>query len=268
MDVVRILHSILAPYPASAGASGAERRSPEGTATTGSFSSHLDEALRGPEEGAKPTPSLVPAVTQCLEEAMEEVSGPVAGPPESSPWDPPVPNQSMAEAVLQATESAVLPVSVGPVGPVGPAAAEPTNAISGQAATPEASAAAVTHVATKTATKASTTTSGAWAPTVYRGTGATGMGIGGSDADALASIQLKFAYYTDPDTYGVTNVGPEGRMFQEAVRRGHIPNTVEGLGTLLTYLGQGAFAMNGTPGRPAEATAFFDDWFSSPASLP
>ncbi|MSR03317.1 MAG: hypothetical protein EXR94_11360 [Gemmatimonadetes bacterium] len=76
------------------------------------------------------------------------------------------------------------------------------------------------------------------------------------------SLRAKFAQYPDPAANGVSDIGPEGRLFLDAVNRGFVPNTPEGLGTLLTYLWMGSAATAAQPARPAAISQYFGAWFS------
>lgn len=91
-------------------------------------------------------------------------------------------------------------------------------------------------------------------------TGATGPGFDWTEAGIAVQLQLKYGYYANPVAHGISDIGPEGRMFRAAVDRGLVPDSVEGLGTLLAHL---------SPARKDQhpaARAFFEEWFASPAA--
>lgn len=100
---------------------------------------------------------------------------------------------------------------------------------------------------------------------MLRGTGARGPGIGGTDAQVAETLRIKVDYYNNPAQYGVT-LNTEGRLFLDAVSRGYIPNSPEGLGTLLAYLGMGSFTDDAQIGRPPEMTAYFNQFFAAEAA--
>lgn len=93
-----------------------------------------------------------------------------------------------------------------------------------------------------------------------RTTGETGPGVNGTEAGIAEQLLLKHGYYSNPVTHGISDVGPEGRMFREAVARGLVPDSVEGLGTLLAHLSEARAS------RHPAARAFFAEWFASPAA--
>ncbi len=98
-----------------------------------------------------------------------------------------------------------------------------------------------------------------WASMTVRGSGATGKGVNGTDAAAHQVLVHKHQTYNNPGQYGMTN-NQEARLFLDAVDRGYVPNTPEGLGTLLGYLGKGAI---GADARPPEMTEYFRQFFVS-----
>lgn len=106
-------------------------------------------------------------------------------------------------------------------------------------------------------------TSAAWPPKAYGPSGAVGPGIASTEEAVANALRLKFEQYTNPAAHGVS-LNAEGRMFLEAVRRGHVPETVEGLGTLLAWLGMGR--VDPSNPRPGPITAFFDEWRQMPAA--
>jgi hypothetical protein len=123
---------------------------------------------------------------------------------------------------------------------------------------------AVPESAAPTATKATASVGSLpplgvlWAPLEYRGSGASGIGIGGTDADAQSEIRIKFGYYTEPAKYGVGE-NQESRLFRDAVAKGYVENTPAGLGALLTYLGKGSV---GADPRPPLITAYFNHFYA------
>jgi len=98
-----------------------------------------------------------------------------------------------------------------------------------------------------------------WGFLAIRGTGATGKGINGTDAAAQQMLVDKHQVYNNPRQYGMT-LNQEARLFLDAVDRGYVPNSPEGLGTLLAYLGMGA---TGTNARPPEMTEYFRQFYVS-----
>jgi hypothetical protein len=98
-----------------------------------------------------------------------------------------------------------------------------------------------------------------WASLVLRGSGATGPGIGGTDADMAAQLQRKVALYTEPAKHGVL-LNQEARLFLDAVEKGYVPSSSDGLGTLLAYLSKGSI---GPDPRPTPITAYFDEFFAT-----
>lgn len=98
-----------------------------------------------------------------------------------------------------------------------------------------------------------------WSTQVYRGSGASGPGIGGTDADAQAELVIKFGYYSNPAQHGVL-LNQEARLFLDTVAKGYVDNSPGGLGTLLTYLGQGS---TGATARPPMITEYFTQFFAA-----
>lgn len=103
-----------------------------------------------------------------------------------------------------------------------------------------------------------------WPPKALRGTGTEGPGIGGTDAQVAETLRIKVDYYNNPTQYGIT-LNTEARLFLDAVSRGYVPNSPEGLGTLLAYLGMGSFTSDTQIGRPPEMTAYFKQFFAAEA---
>ena len=98
-----------------------------------------------------------------------------------------------------------------------------------------------------------------WGFLAVRGTGATGKGVNGTDAAAQQMLVDKHQVYNNPGQYGMT-LNQEARLFLDAVDKGYVPNTPEGLGTLLGYLGMGA---TGSNARPPEMTEYFRQFYVS-----
>ena len=104
-----------------------------------------------------------------------------------------------------------------------------------------------------------------WTPRLLVPSGATGPGIQTTQAAVDESLATKFAQYTDPKANGVSDIGPEGRLFVDAVKKGYVPNTPEGLGTMLAYLSMGDYRADGSlTGRDPAISQYFNNWFSSP----
>lgn len=97
-----------------------------------------------------------------------------------------------------------------------------------------------------------------WAPESLRASGASGPGIAGTDAATQTDLANKFEYYTNPEKYGLT-LNQEARLFLDAVDKGYISKSPEGLGTLLSTLGRGAI---GPTARPPEMTEYFRQFFA------
>jgi hypothetical protein len=103
---------------------------------------------------------------------------------------------------------------------------------------------------------------GFWPTRGLTAIGVQSPGIAASDAAVGDATDLKFRYYSDPVPYGVSDISDEGRMFLEAVARGHVPKTAAGLMTMLAWGGMGDINRDGTlNGRPAEIGAFFREWY-------
>jgi hypothetical protein len=72
----------------------------------------------------------------------------------------------------------------------------------------------------------------------------------------------KHALYSDPAKHGVT-LNQEARLFLDAVSRGYVSNSPEGLGTVLSYLSMGSFADGPKAARPAAMTAYFNQFYAA-----
>ena len=102
-----------------------------------------------------------------------------------------------------------------------------------------------------------------WAPVSLRGSGASGPGIAGTDSATQTDLQNKFEYYTNPEKYGLI-LNQEARLFLDAVDKGYVSNSPEGLGTLLAGLGRGAVGHNA---RPPEMTEYFHQFYVGEQTL-
>ena len=106
-----------------------------------------------------------------------------------------------------------------------------------------------------------------WPARLLQPSGATGPGIQTTQSAVDDSLAIKFAQYTNPKAYGVTDISQEGRLFLNAVEKGFVPNSPEGLGTLLSYLSMGDVRADGSQtGRHAAISQYFNDYFS-PANV-
>ena len=100
-----------------------------------------------------------------------------------------------------------------------------------------------------------------WPARTAGGTGFAAPGIASTDAQVSGMMQLKFDYYTDPVGHGVSECD-EGRMFLDAVNRGYVPKTPEGLASLLSWNGMGDYDRDLIPtGRPVEISNYFSGWY-------
>jgi hypothetical protein len=98
-----------------------------------------------------------------------------------------------------------------------------------------------------------------WPALLLQPSGATGPGIQTTQADVDNSLAIKYAEYTNPKAYGVTDISLEGRLFLDAVKKGYVANSPEGLGTMLSYLSMGAYRADGSStGRPEAISQYFD----------
>jgi len=103
-----------------------------------------------------------------------------------------------------------------------------------------------------------------WASLAIRGTGvAADHGVNGSDSAWLKQLELKHDQYNNPGKYNAT-LNTEARMFLDAVDRGYVPNTPEGLGTLLGYLSKGSM---GPDSKPPAIAAYFNQFFANLNSM-
>ena len=98
-----------------------------------------------------------------------------------------------------------------------------------------------------------------WGSMLYRGSGARGPGIGGTDAEAQATLGVKFGSYTEP-TRSRASLNQEARLFLDAVSKGYVDDSPEGLGTLLSYLSKGSI---GADARPPMITAYFNQFYAA-----
>lgn len=102
-----------------------------------------------------------------------------------------------------------------------------------------------------------------WPTKLLQPSGATGPGIQTTQTAVDGSLATKFAQYTNPRANGVSDIGLEGRLFLDAITKGYVPATPEGLGTLLSYLSMGAIRADGSlTGREPAISKYFNDYFS------
>lgn len=73
-----------------------------------------------------------------------------------------------------------------------------------------------------------------------------------------ATLPDTWAQYEHPETYGISDIGDQGRLYLAAANRGFVPRTVEGLETVLAYLGRPDFAIQD---RAWEWVAFLSRWY-------
>ena len=100
-----------------------------------------------------------------------------------------------------------------------------------------------------------------WAPVAFSGGGVAAPGIAATGGQVAEMMQRKFDYYTEPARYGVSVID-EGRMFLDAVDRGYVPKTPEGLATLLSWNSMGDYDRDlKLTGRPPEISNYFKGWY-------
>ena len=100
-----------------------------------------------------------------------------------------------------------------------------------------------------------------WPAIAGPGAGLAAPGVASTGTVVIAMIQLKFDYYTDPIGHGVSE-GDEGRMFLDAVNRGYVDKTPEGLSTLLAWNSIGDYDRDlNVTGRPPEISNYFSGWY-------
>lgn len=216
MDVMKQLHSILAPPPVPAIRTRSAPANPE-TPAAPSFAATLAEAGLKPA-GAAPAAreeiavrdTLASLTDQAVDTEPVEVELPV--PEVEVPRPAPVSTGTVATDVPKAPKPSLLP-------PIGVQ----------------------------------------WVPVALRGTGASGHGVAGTDEAMARQLAAKHEQYTDPNRFGMS-LNVEAYMFLDAVEKGYVPNSPEGLGTLLGYLGQGAM---GPEARPPQMTEYFRQFFET-----
>lgn len=102
-----------------------------------------------------------------------------------------------------------------------------------------------------------------WPTKLLQPSGATGPGIQTTQAAVDESLAIKCAQYTNPRANGIADIGVEGRLFLDAINKGYVPATPEGLGTLLSYLSMGDIRADGSlTGRDPAIAKYFGDYFS------
>jgi hypothetical protein len=238
MNIFRTLQSILSAQPVP---EVIARKHPSNPATTSpfTFADELDQRVNFGDAVSAPA-----AASSSAEEAAVAEDA----------WPQPAEQSTIGEAVDTAAESD---------------AAALTDAIVSQATRAASETAAATASATSTvSTESDLMTLPAngvlWAPLTLRGTGASGAGIGGSDTQIAEQLTIKFEHYSNPQKYGVT-LNTEGRLFQDAVSRGYVPDSPEGLGTLLSYLSLGSQRPDNPGGRPNDMSNYFAQFMATDA---
>lgn len=200
------------------------------------------------------------ALAELVEEAGASPQAPYHG-SQAQGWTPAgagptvVPSAEAGEFILDATMPALLPDST----------EEPASRWPGES--PRAVVDRAPSASNQPSTPGAPPIGVLWTPKVLRGTGAEGPGIGGTDAHAAETLQIKVDYYNNPAKHGIA-LNTEARLFLDAVSRGYVPNSPEGLGTLLAYLGMGSFTSDTQIGRPPEMTAYFKQFFAAAAAPP
>ena len=270
MDILRKLQSILSPGAGPVNPSYRSRPKAEGS-PRGSFADTLAAVTRdGSDSAVFAVPNRRPSA--------------VAEPPSITPSRP-VTTGLVTEVIavpLSEPEPPAGPVilpEVNPDGPLSPPEADTRETLADAAARELARGAAGEKAAQKnqkTDEVAPTATGDEgrprpstidllpplgveWVSMVLRGSGRTGPGIAGSDADTQDQLKVKVAYYSNPTQYGI-KLNQEARLFLDAVDRGYVPKTAEGLGTLLAYLSKGSF---GPDARPTAITAYLDQFYAA-----
>ena len=102
-------------------------------------------------------------------------------------------------------------------------------------------------------------TSTRWPAIPIEGSGASGHGIDGSTVGLRNMLAVKCDYYLRPEAYGMT-LNQEGRLFRDAISKGYVEATPDGLGILLAYLGKGAL---GEDARPEHMTHYFKAFYDA-----
>lgn len=240
MNIFRTLQSILSAQPVP---EVIARKHSSNPATTSpfTFADELDQRVNFGD--AAPAPEAVSSPAE--ETAATENAG-----------TQPAEQSTIGEAVDTAAESDAAALTDAIVSQATRAASETTAATASAASTVSPESDLMTLPADGVL----------WPPLTLRGTGASGWGVGGSDAQMTDQTALKFEYYSDPEKYGM-QLNTEGRLFQDAVNRGYVPNSPEGLGTLLSYLSMGSQRPENPNGRPNEMTAYFAQFFAAERNL-
>lgn len=253
MDVMRKLHSILSPGPVAANRSQSRPVKAEVPDPT-SFAERLREASKTEVTRPQLTPDKPRTADVAFESPAPDIDLPAA---QELPIEPVVVElrdtlestvareqervYAAAEVDLEVPEPAVpeLAKETVPEAPASPAKAsnEPTPSLLPPIGV-------------------------AWSSAFLRGSGATGLGIAGDDATTALDLVNKHEYYNNPAKYGLT-LNMEARLFLDAVDKGYVPNTPEGLGTLLATLSKGTVGPNA---RPPEITAYFQQFFAAERS--
>ncbi len=246
MDLLRRLQSILAPPPIPANDSYQRRSDPAGR--TPSFSIALADAtgeqpaieVTGvrPARSAAIGPSKTAGPTVLPDPEPREVA---VGPSQAGLEEAPL---SLGEALTQLRGA---PTIKGSDDGAGKPPASASAASGPEAAAPTTPAAALPPLGVL------------WSSLALRGSGASGPGIGGTDAEALTSLIVKHGYYSNPSHHGVKE-NQEARLFRDAVAKGYVDDSAEGLGTLLSYLSKGSF---GPDSRPPTMTAYFNQFYAA-----
>ncbi len=251
MDIRTRLQSILFPTRLEANHSVPKGSKTPNPANLGTFRERFDQALAGHSSGmvnsAAPTRIAVErpiSIPVPLTADTGATSTPVDRPPTFVPFDPP--------AAVEVTVNQPILVQT----PVDPSLALPTPTIARMQATLVSSS----TTSASPSYAADLTPAGFLPPLSPTASGGAGLGIATNDSEVQGEITLKYEQYTHPTQQGISDIGSEGRMFRSAVAQGLVPDSPEGLGTLLANL---------SPARPQQnpaARAFFDKWFGYPTS--
>ncbi len=278
MDVMRKLHSLLTPVnePANRSYSGTARPASQ---NHGTFAETLREAAGWAENSSEVhLPTIVTKQTPEVPDATEKAEAPSTDLPVAEVH---IETRDTLEGIIVAeqekleTEAPIdlggddldIPVSFVPDDVVvaldepevgkpgaGTVTAEntPADPIAPPAAEPPVARQALPPIGVN------------WAPLVIHGTGVpAGHGINGSYDARVKQLELKHDQYNNPGKYNAT-LNTEARMFLDAVDRGYVPNTPEGLGTLLGYLSKGSM---GPEARPPAIGAYFNQFFANLNSM-
>lgn len=275
MDVMRKLHSLLTPVnePANRSYSGTARPASQ---NHGTFAETLREAAGWAESQSEvhlPTvitkrTSEVPGATEKAEapstdlpihiETRDTLEGIIAAEQEKLETEAPIDldGSGLEIPVSFIPDDVVVALDEPEVAKPGAdaVAAEniPTDPVAPPAAEPPSTRQALPPIGVN------------WASLAIRGTGvAADHGVNGSDGAWLKQLELKHDQYNNPGKYNAT-LNTEARMFLDAVDRGYVPNTPEGLGTLLGYLSKGSM---GPDAKPPAIAAYFNQFFANLNSM-